>query len=107
MHFYQKHAFFCTHSKQNGKKCCENANANYFREYAKVKIKELGLSESGKIRINQAGCLGRCSEGPTLVIYPEQVWYTYETEEDIDEIINEHLIHGRVVDRLLMDIPEK
>ena len=63
---------------------------------------ELGLSGEGKIRINQAGCLDRCEEGPCVVVYPEGVWYTYLDRADIDEIIEEHLQHGRVVERLRM-----
>jgi len=50
------------------------------------------------IRINSAGCLGRCDQGPVLVIYPEAVWYTYIDQTDLDEIIEEHLTHGRVVE---------
>ena len=70
------------------------------REYAKKKIKELGLSGQGKIRVNQAGCLDRCEEGPVCVIYPEGTWYTYVDESDIDEIIESHLVNGEPVDRL-------
>ena len=47
-----------------------------------------------------AGCLDRCSEGPVIVVYPDEVWYTYIVKEDVDEIIEEHLINGRIVDRL-------
>ena len=54
----------------------------------------------GKVRINQAGCLDRCEEGPCMVVYPEAVWYTYVDRADIDEIIEEHLRDGRVVERL-------
>ena len=58
------------------------------------------MNGHGKIRINQAGCLDRCELGPVLVIYPEETWYTYVDESDIDEIVEEHLVHGRVVERL-------
>jgi (2Fe-2S) ferredoxin len=44
--------------------------------------------------------MDRCEEGPIAVVYPEGVWYTYVDEEDVDEIVDEHLAHGRVVDRL-------
>ena len=54
----------------------------------------------GKVRINKAGCLDRCDDGPVMVVYPEGVWYTYVDNEDVEEIIQEHLINGRVVDRL-------
>jgi (2Fe-2S) ferredoxin len=70
------------------------------RAYAKDKVKTLGASVPGKVRINSAGCLDRCEEGPVMVIYPEAVWYTYVDQEDIDEIIDQHLVHGKVVDRL-------
>ncbi|MEO7726332.1 MAG: (2Fe-2S)-binding protein [Burkholderiales bacterium] len=70
------------------------------RDYAKGKIKALGLSGPDNVRINMAGCLDRCKEGPVIVVYPEEVWYTYVDREDIDEIISEHLQHGRVVERL-------
>ena len=70
------------------------------RDYAKQRIKSLKLSGQRKIRINNAGCLDRCDEGPVIVIYPEETWYTYQSREDIDEIIHEHLQHGRVVERL-------
>ena len=44
--------------------------------------------------------MDRCAEGPVIAIYPEGTWYTYVDQQDIDEIIDEHLVHGRVVDRL-------
>ena len=70
------------------------------RAYAKERIKSLKLAGRAKVRINQAGCLDRCDEGPVLVVYPEEVWYTYVDRKDIDEIIDEHLRQGRVVERL-------
>jgi (2Fe-2S) ferredoxin len=54
------------------------------------------------VRINTAGCLDRCDVGPVMVIYPEDTWYTYVDEQDIDEIIEEHLLNGRKVERLLV-----
>jgi (2Fe-2S) ferredoxin len=65
-------------------------------------VKALGLSGEGKVRINQAGCLDRCEEGPCIVVYPDAVWYTYVDQHDIDEIIEEHLQNGRIVERLRM-----
>jgi len=54
----------------------------------------------GQVRINQAGCLDRCEEGPCLVVYPEATWYTYVDTSDIDEIIDSHLVGGKPVERL-------
>ncbi len=70
------------------------------RDYAKARIKSLGLTGKGRVRINTAGCLDRCEEGPIIVVYPEGVWYTYVDKEDVDEIIQEHLVNGRIVERL-------
>jgi (2Fe-2S) ferredoxin len=55
------------------------------------------------VRINKAGCLNRCELGPVLVVYPEAVWYTFVDEQDIDEIIESHLINGKPVQRLMVD----
>jgi len=100
MSFYQHHVFFCCNQREGGKACCNDYGASDIRDYAKNRVKELGLSGNGKVRINMAGCLDRCELGPVLVIYPEETWYTYVDREDIDEIISEHLQHGRIVERL-------
>jgi (2Fe-2S) ferredoxin len=100
MSFYQHHVFFCCNQRDNGKACCNEHGASEIRDYAKSKIKQLGLSGAGKVRINMAGCLDRCELGPVLVVYPDETWYTYVDREDIDEIIREHLQNGRVVERL-------
>ena len=60
-----------------------------------------GLAGPGNVRVNKAGCLDRCAGGPIAVVYPEEVWYTYVDEQDIDEIVESHLKNGKVVERLL------
>ena len=74
--------------------------ASETRDYAKGRVKALGLAGPGKVRVNQAGCLDRCEEGPCIVVYPDAVWYSYVDRADVDEIIDEHLRHGRIVERL-------
>lgn len=101
--FYKYHLFFCTNQRKEGETCCQQYHASEMRSYVKGRIKELGLSGRGKVRVNSAGCLDRCAEGPVLVVYPEEVWYTYVDRDDLDEIIEEHLLHGRPVDRLRID----
>ncbi len=71
-------------------------------DHMKARVKKLGLSGEGKVRINRSGCLDRCSLGPLMVVYPQAVWYTFVDNEDIDEIIESHLINGKVVDRLVI-----
>ena len=80
--------------------CCANHAAAELHAYAKDRVKALGLAGKGKVRVNQAGCLDRCEEGPVLVIYPEAVWYTFVDRSDIDEIIDRHVVGGEVVERL-------
>ncbi len=98
--YYKYHVFFCINQRANGEVCCAAKGSVAMREYAKEKIKKLGLAGKGRVRINNAGCLDRCEEGPVVVIYPEGTWYTYVDKEDIDEIIDRHLIKGERVERL-------
>lgn len=101
MGYYDKHVFFCTNQRMDGSACCNNHRAQKARDYVKDKVKELGISNlQNNIRINSAGCMDRCDEGPVIVVYPDGTWYTYVDESDLDEIITEHLQHGRVVKRL-------
>ena len=100
MSYYRHHVFFCLNQRDNAEKCCADAGAADLQSYAKGRIKSLGLSGKGEIRINKAGCLDRCEEGPVLVVYPDNVWYTYIDREDIDEIIDRHLVKGEIVERL-------
>ena len=102
MTHYRKHLFFCTNQRLNGKKCCQEGAANEMREFAKQLLKSLGILD---VRVNAAGCLGRCELGPNIVIYPEGVWYTYHNEDDVKEIIEQHVIQGNLVERLQLQAP--
>ncbi len=99
MSYYKYHVFFCTNKREDAG-ACEDCGASALRGYVKQRCKELGISGAGGVRINTAGCLDRCAEGPVIVVYPEAVWYTYVDESDLDEIIEVHLMQGRVVERL-------
>ncbi len=68
------------------------------------KAKELGIEN---IRVNASGCLDRCELGPNMVIYPEGVWYHYDSTEDLDEILQKHLIEGGRVERLMLQPDQK
>ncbi|BCF95662.1 ferredoxin [Paraburkholderia sp. PGU19] len=103
--FFKYHVFFCLNQREEGatRPSCANCGAQEMQEYAKKRVKELGLAGPGQVRINKSGCLDRCEEGPTVVVYPEGVWYTYVDKSDIDEIVDSHLANGKIVERLLID----
>jgi len=107
--YYDKHLFFCTNQRPDGadRPSCAMCGSPELRAWAKARIKALGLAGAGGVRVNTAGCLDRCELGPTLVVYPDGVWYTYIDEHDLEEIIQTHVIGGTPVERLrLPDAPE-
>lgn len=99
--FYRRHVFVCTNERPAGhpRGCCKARDSERLRNYMKARAKELGLAD---VRINSAGCLDRCELGPTMVIYPEGIWYSPKTTEDIDEILTTHLVAGERVRRLML-----
>lgn len=103
MSYFKHHVFFCCNQRENGEGCCNDFGASDLQMFAKSRVGELGLNGPGQVRINKAGCLGRCEEGPVAVVYPEGVWYRYVDKEDIEEIIQKHLVGGEVVVRLKVD----
>ena len=99
--YYEAHVFCCVNERPPGhpRGCCKAKGAETLRNYLKARAKELGLA---RVRVNQAGCLDRCELGPTVVIYPEGVWYSVATIADMEEVLQSHLIGGRRVERLLL-----
>lgn len=99
--YYQSHVFVCTNVRPDGhpRGCCKAKGSERLRDYMKARAKELGLKS---VRINTAGCLDRCELGPTMVIYPEGVWYVPKTTADIDEILEQHVRGGGRVTRLML-----
>ncbi|MBT3066617.1 ferredoxin [Rhodoferax sp. U11-2br] len=102
MSIYERHVFFCTNHRENGA-ACNHHGATDLCAYAKKRLTEAAPEYAKRVRVNRAGCLARCQDGPVIVVYPEAVWYTYIDAIDIDEIVNEHLINGRFVERLRID----
>lgn len=101
---FEKHVFICTNKGTEEKpKGCGLKNSEDIQKLMKARIKELGLNK--KIRINKSGCLSACNWGPSVVVYPEQVWYGGVSPDDVEEIINEHLINDRPVERLIIREP--
>ena len=100
--YYQRHLFFCTNDRgaDAERPSCNQCGSAALREYAKARVRQMDLAGQGKVRVNTSGCLDRCEQGPALVVYPEGVWYTYIDEDDLDEIIDSHLVNGDPVERL-------
>lgn len=104
--YFAAHVFVCTNERPAGhaRGCCKARGSEKLRDYMKARAKELGLKN---VRINTAGCLDRCEFGPTMVIYPEGIWYSPQSREDIDEILAAHLVAGGRVARLMLQPDQK
>src|SRR5262249_49795201 len=104
--YYEAHVFCCTNRRPAGhpRGSCADKGSEDLRDYMKRRAKDLGLK---KVRINSAGCLDRCELGPTVVIYPEGVWYSVTSKADIDEVLQTHLIDGGRVERLMLQPHER
>jgi len=102
--YYARHIFFCLNERPHGEDCCALHGAKAGFDHCKKRVKEEGLAGKGQVRVNKAGCLDRCAAGPVVVVYPEGTWYTFVDEMDIDEIVDSHLKHGQVVERLLVPL---
>ena len=102
MSYYQRHVFFCLNERDKGEDSCARHHAKAGFERCKSRIKSEQLAGPGGVRVNKAGCLDRCAGGPVAVVYPEGIWYTFLDNDDVDEIVDSHLKHGRVVERLLL-----
>ena len=100
MSYYKHHVFFCLNERKNGEASCSQHNAQAAFDHCKTRVKAAGLAGVGGVRVNKAGCLDRCAGGPVAVVYPEEVWYTFLDEHDLDEIVDSHLQNGHVVERL-------
>ncbi len=102
MSYYQRHIFFCLNDRENGEQSCAHDGAKAVFDRCKSRIKKEGLRGQGQVRVNKAGCLDPCAGGPVAVVYPEGTWYTFVDEGDIDEIVDSHLVGGKVVERLVL-----
>lgn len=97
---FRHHVFVCENRRPDGdpRGSCAAKGSEAIRAAFKDAIKRHGLK--GEVRANGAGCLDACNDGPSIVVYPEGVWYARVTPEDVPEIVERHLLHGEPVERL-------
>ena len=100
---FKHHIFVCINQRPKGdpRGCCADLGSVDLHGIFKKEVERLGLK--GIIRANKAGCLDHCEYGPSIVIYPEGVWYIKVKPEDVDEILESHIGNGQKGDRLVMD----
>lgn len=97
---FDRHLFICCNRREPGhpRGSCDPEASDALQKAFKKALAARGLN--GRIRANKAGCLDQCEHGPTVVVYPDAVWYGFVTEADIADIIDRHLIGGSPVARL-------
>ena len=97
---FERHLFVCTNQRSPGhpRGCCAGKDSVSIREALKARCRLEGLG--ARVRINKSGCLDQCEHGPTIVVYPEAIWYGFVKPEDVEEIVQSHLIGGITVERL-------
>jgi (2Fe-2S) ferredoxin len=103
---FERHLFICTNQRpaDNPRGCCDPAGLGELQLAFKKELAARGLKD--RMRANRAGCLDQCAAGPTVVVYPEGVWYGKVTTADVAEIVESHLLNGQPVERLrLSDDP--
>ncbi len=100
MPLFERHIFICCNQRDpsSPRGCCDPEGQAKLQKLFKEKLKARGLK--GRVRANSSGCLDQCEHGPNLVVYPEAVWYGGVRPEDVDEIIESHILAGRPVERL-------
>jgi (2Fe-2S) ferredoxin len=97
---FERHVFVCHNTRPEGAprpSCTRDGKSDLHAELQRL-AKAAGLD--GRVRINKSGCLDQCEHGPTVVVYPEAVWYGNVRLEDAAEIVAEHLVGGHPVERL-------
>jgi (2Fe-2S) ferredoxin len=107
---FKHHIFVCVNQrpKDDPRGCCADKGSERLQSFFKKEVERLGLK--GTVRANKAGCLDHCDLGPSVVIYPEGVWYWVGSEADVTEIMERHVMKGEIVERLLMpdhELPKK
>jgi (2Fe-2S) ferredoxin len=102
---FTHHIFVCCNQRPAGhpRGCCNADGSEALRNCFKQELAKRGLA--GAVRANMAGCLDQCELGPTVVIYPQEIWYGHVTAADVPRILDETVLGGRVLEDL--QIPDE
>ena len=98
---FDKHLFICCNRRESGhpRGSCDPTGSEALQKAFKKALAERGVK---RVRANKSGCLDQCEKGPSVVVYPDNIWYGKVTEADVDEIVEQHIIGGKPVQRLVM-----
>lgn len=102
MSLFKHHIFICINERTSDdpRGSCTAKGSKEIHEAFKNEVKRRGLK--GTVRANKAGCMDQCAYGPTVVIYPEGVWYRVANLDDVSEIMERHIDRGEIVERLIL-----
>jgi (2Fe-2S) ferredoxin len=92
---YDVHVFVCT----SGDDCPSKGDVEAFVKYMRGEVAKAG--RHGDVRVNKAGCFSQCGHGPMMIVYPDNVWYAGVKREDLDDIVQSHILGGKPVERLV------
>jgi (2Fe-2S) ferredoxin len=95
---FRHHVFVCTNRKPDDDGCCAARGSEEVLKTLRAEIAARKLQ--GEIHVTACGSLGTCGHGPNLVVYPDGTWYSGVSVKDVPELIEQHLLEGKVVDRL-------
>ncbi len=99
---FRQHFFVCTNARPPfAKPSCGPLGSNPIAMKLKEEVENRGLED--EVKVTASGCLGPCESGPVIVVYPEATWYKNVTLEDVDEIIESHMVGGKPVARLVYE----
>lgn len=82
---YQCHLLICTKSRNNERKSCGDTDSPDLKKILKEAVVARGLK--GRVRISDTGCLGVCEAGPNIMLYPQKIWFSGVTQDDLPEIL--------------------
>lgn len=102
---FKRHLFICENIRPDGhpRGSCGAKHSAQLTERMKEELRKRGMSSM--FRANKSGCLDACEFGPVVVVYPDGVWYGGVSPDDVEEIIERHLVDGTPVERLRINDP--